>query len=409
MKKLCSVVAAGAMVAAGIVPSFAADVDWSGEVRVRYEQINNKTDRDKDTGDLDRNTSQRTTINAKVAVDDQTTAFISLRDARNWGEEGSTTSTSSEGTATRSDSEVGLSQGYLEIKNLAGPVGLKIGRQMLAYGNQRIIGHLEWSDGGRRFDAIKLMVNTEPVDVDLVTAKLSDNGNKTDDTLNILYATLKVIPMNKLDIYAIQAIAGGDQAGGAHDNTNFMTTGLRLDGKAAGADWTAEYAVQNGDAADDGNDISASAYAVTAGYTIPKAANLRIGVEVFSGSGDDDAADTDEEEWVQLYPTNHFHYGINDAGTNWENNTGTALKLSAAPVKGLKVGLERWQMEHTEDANGTTGVDTTETNIWAKYKVTEKTGLYVYYAMVDQEKDADTATTPDDQWTKLGIQLAAKF
>ncbi|MDH3974958.1 MAG: alginate export family protein [Deltaproteobacteria bacterium] len=396
------------------MPSFAADVDWSGEVRVRYEQKDNWSDLDKDKGDLDRTTGQRTTINAKVAIDDQTTGFISIRDARNWGSENATNKLGSTVSTADEDQATDLSEGYLDVKNLVGPVGLKIGRQKLAYGNQRLIGHLEWTDWGRRFDAIKLNLKTEPVDVDFVTAKLSDNANETEDQLNFIYATLKVIPQNKLDVYAIQSIGGGDYTNAVgwtvHNNQNFLTTGLRLAGKAAGADWTAEFAKQSGDDKAEGTDINASAFAVTGGYTLPVLGGLRIGGEVFSGSGDDNSADKDNEAWQNLYPTNHFHYGISDfANTNWQNNTGAAVKVSMKPAKGLSVKIERWQMETTEDTGTKGGVETVESNIQVKYKLTEKTGLYVYYAMVDVEDDNAAAGAAEDQATKLGIQIAAKF
>ena len=67
-------------------------------------------------------------------------------------------------------------------------------------------------------------------------------------------------------------------------------------------------------------------------------------------------------------------------------------------------------METTEDVNlGGATLETgevVETNLSVKYGLTEKTGLYAYYAVV--AVDCDTCNDMDDA-TKLGVQLSAKF
>lgn len=400
MKKILATVAAASIVAAG-APAFAADVDLSGEVRVRYENKNNFTDFNDDNGDLNNDTHQRTRLSASVKVDDQTSAKITLNDARTWGDKGT----------TNDDAEIVLNEGYLKIDNAIGPVSIKVGRQALAYGNQRLIGSLEWADQSRRFDALKMTYASEVVDVDVVLSKTAlgaeaddaiaatDETTASDDQLNIVYATIKnVIPVNTLDVYLIQKI------GGSGDYTNFNTLGVRLAGKAAGADWTVEVANQAGDAAMEGVDKKASAMAVTGGYTLANVlGGLRIGGEVFAGSGQDATA-TDDETFDQLYPTNHYHFGINDIFNNWGNMTGSALKLSAKPADGLTVKVEYWALEETESVGSSDEV--TEINLQVKYGLTEKTKLYVYYALVDLDAASGADT---DEATKLGIQLSAKF
>ena len=115
MKKVLATVAAASIVAAG-APAFAADVDLSGQVRVRYEQKNNFTDLDNDTGDVSDNTSQRTRLSASVKIDDQTSAKITLNDARYYGESGT----------TNDAADIVLNEGYLKIDNAIGPVSIKV-------------------------------------------------------------------------------------------------------------------------------------------------------------------------------------------------------------------------------------------------------------------------------------------
>ena len=49
-----------------------------------------------------------------------------------------------------------LRLGYLELGDTEKrPVGLRVGRQELAFGEQRLIGHLNWTNTSRSFDAVR--------------------------------------------------------------------------------------------------------------------------------------------------------------------------------------------------------------------------------------------------------------
>ena len=50
-----------------------------------------------------------------------------------------------------------IRQGYIEIGNAKEfPLTLKVGRQILSYGDERLIGAFDWNNIGRTFDAAKL-------------------------------------------------------------------------------------------------------------------------------------------------------------------------------------------------------------------------------------------------------------
>ena len=54
------------------------------------------------------------------------------------------------------DDAFDLRQGYIEIGNPKEfPLTLKAGRQILSYGDERVIGAFDWNNIGRTFDAVK--------------------------------------------------------------------------------------------------------------------------------------------------------------------------------------------------------------------------------------------------------------
>ena len=181
MKKISALAVAGVFVASLAGTAFAemADVKIGGEIRVRHVEQNNY-DLDSDAGDASNTTSQRTRVNVDAKVNETTKAFISLQDTRIWGSEvdgvdAGTTNTDE--TANENDHAVDISQAYVQLDKLAGqPLSLKLGRQALAYGDQRLIGAFEWSDNARRFDALKLMYNTDAVNIDFFMANLKEAG-----------------------------------------------------------------------------------------------------------------------------------------------------------------------------------------------------------------------------------------
>ena len=57
------------------------------------------------------------------------------------------------------DDYFNLRQAYVEISDYdKSPLGLKIGRQVLSYGDERLVGEFDWNNFSRTFDAVKLTI-----------------------------------------------------------------------------------------------------------------------------------------------------------------------------------------------------------------------------------------------------------
>jgi Alginate export len=304
------------------------------------------------------------------------------------------------------DDTFDLRQGWAEFGNPKSfPLTLKVGRQVLSYGDERLIGAFDWNNIGRTFDAVKLRWEEKTWWLDAFASSVvvpergsydqSDlfNGNEThrEQLFSGLYFSTTAWGPQTTDLYALylhenpnakfQPTASGD--------TNFATLGLRIkskpgafahtqtapdgkavtDGKSAppppsapkavGFDYEFEGAFQTGEVL--GRDLTAFAVHGGLGYTFDVAWKPRLGVEYNYGSGDDDPLAGDIETFQNLFPTNHKFYGQMDV-FSWQNMHDAAVIVKAQPVKSvtLKAEYHAFWLASTDDvwyrANGTTAV-----------------------------------------------------
>ena len=369
--------------------SYAASVDLSGQVRVRAEYREN-FDFDSSPNAVDENAwvEQRTRLTANATVSDDVSAKITLQDTRNWGQEGSTANTAAGPEATD------LHEGYLQVGNLLGSdLALKMGRQKIAKGDQRILGGLEWSSNARAFDGIALVHSSDQATVTAAWVKVFESqwfgpgGSDQDTDLWVAYAEIKAIPNNQIDVYAILARDG--DVGGAQLADSLYTIGARLAGNVenVGVDYTVEIPFQFGDTGTQegsptATDGSFGGYAifVKGGYTVPGENKIRLGAEYNIGSGDDNGADSDEETFIDMkLGTNHMHYGYMDInGNTVSNRTHWNVNAKANVTPELNLYAAYWGHKITE--SGTSDDDLgSEINLQAKYNLAAGTTLVVGY------------------------------
>src|SRR5262249_12014062 len=86
---------------------------------------------------------------------------------------GSYTSNDDRDPNPESDGPIDLHQAYVTVGNHKQfPVSLKVGRQELSYGDERLIGAFDWNNIGRVFDAAKVRWQNEWFAADFFTGRV---------------------------------------------------------------------------------------------------------------------------------------------------------------------------------------------------------------------------------------------
>lgn len=260
-----------------------------------------------------------------------------------------------------------LRQGYVEIGDPA-KMSFKLGRQILTYGDERVVGPLDWVNQGRTFDAVKLHVEQPSWWVDLFASSVVrfddgefnksdwlDSDDTRDQVFSGVYFSSKAFPIQVTDAYLFHLSEDGV------GDTDFFTLGTRMKSdptKLNGWDYEMEMAIQFGDVR--GRDLSSFAGHWGIGYKwkdVPWAP--RLGVEYNFATGDGNVTDGEIESFQNLFPTNHKFYGYMDV-FSWQNMHNPAISLSATPSKTTRLQLDyhMFWLADTSDgwyrANGTT-------------------------------------------------------
>ncbi|MCR9142754.1 MAG: alginate export family protein [bacterium] len=110
------------------------------------------------------------------------TARVTAQDSRVWGgTPGSDTGLNTANNAT--NESLDLREAWLHADRLIGPVDVRLGRQILKFGDGRLVGTNEWGNVGRSFDTARFRFKSSIYEVDAWASVLaeedSDNGGNT--------------------------------------------------------------------------------------------------------------------------------------------------------------------------------------------------------------------------------------
>lgn len=250
-----------------------------------------------------------------------------------------------------------LNQLFMDAKVLGeeGPLTLRVGRQELAYGRERILSRLDWANQSRRFDGVKLLYKSPVLDIDAFWTKpvffanepysnpwhthIDENMNRKIDHFREeqnfygLYSTYKGIVDHVVDLYFLGLNDRGIfvNANNRPGDLDVYTIGARFAGKSGDIDYDVEGAGQWGKW--DGDDVKAWMVGSEAGYTfksVPMTPRLGVGFDY--ATGDDSPRDNTHGTFNQLYPLGHAHLGYIDLVAR-QNVIAPSLSLSFKPHK----------------------------------------------------------------------------
>ncbi|MCA8954377.1 MAG: alginate export family protein [Planctomycetes bacterium] len=259
--------------------------------------------------------SQRARLKLDFEVNDRIRTVFELQDVRYWGEE----------TATTDDSADGLDfhQAYVEVEETPGIGGtLTVGRQRLSYGDQRLIGALDWLQQGRAFDGVRNRWQCGEGWTDVFATQIRENFANATTTMGHvdryfggIYGHYGFAESTTAEPYLLFSHDDGIGAGQseARGTLGFLVQHDVTDGFSLGG----EYATQFGErGAADIPIFECFAVNLHARATTGDAGPW-CGIELDYASGDDPNSGADER-FDNLFPTAHKFWGYMDLAT-WSN------------------------------------------------------------------------------------------
>lgn len=311
------------------VPGWGAVLDAEkasigGELRERYE-FRDDADFDAAANDTLSFVGSRIRLHLSYQISPDLEVFLQMQDSRLFGSEASTAS---------HEDNLDLHQGYLLIRNLGGPLAVRLGRQELVFGDSRLIGNFGWSNVGRSFDALRFIYEARRAQVDLWAAITRHYGANIapDPMLSVsnrdkqqsagLYLSIYGTHFT-FEPYLLYLSDTGDPSGTpftdpAAAGQKRGTGGIRIDGRGIDdlfrltLEGAYQFGTLDGRGGAPAQDIAAYALVVRLGYTAPFPYRPALAAEYARASGDDNAADGRFETFENLFPTNHIHYGVMD-------------------------------------------------------------------------------------------------
>ncbi len=306
MKSLINILTLCAVVASSQVG--AVTVDWDASLRLRGEAREdlNFSDAQQDYILL------RSRIGAEFTFTPKWSLSTELQDARVFDVDANTTPNINVRAVDQPFAD------DLDIHRLAltyshNNVTVKLGRQKLNLGDQRLVASLEWVNTARVHDGIRLNYQTDNGEINVFATELvsinpnalndgADTGNRYfDSQFNGVFIEQKnIVELDLLQAWWLQ-----------RRNSNFdddvHTFGFRLQETIANWSLEAQASLQTGDFAD----VDHQAGMAQASLTRP----IGSGVASLSAawaSGDDAPDDARHQTFDNLYPLNHAYYGYAD-------------------------------------------------------------------------------------------------
>ena len=319
-----------------------------GEFRERMEGVENLTFNDSrdDTYWL-----SRFRFNAAVTPSKKLGFLVQVQDARVGKKELAPTNTA----PFRAPFD--LRMAYADVGSATGPMTIRAGRQELAYGDQRLVGHVSWLNSARTFDGGKLTLRSKGLSLDTfyssVVRIMQDEFDKSGagNRFAGAYLTSALIPKGSFEpyyFYRRDVNVVGEV--GVVGKLNSSTFGFRTVGKLpASLDYNVEMALQRGDL--DTNDVTAWAGHWQLRESLTGSWTPKITGEYNYASGDKDPTDGKRQTFDQLYPTPHDKYGLADQ-VGWKNLHHVRTGFEITPLKGMPIttNYHSWWLAEKRDA-----------------------------------------------------------
>ncbi len=254
----------------------------------------------------------RTRFHADLWYQDKVRLFAEFLDARQWGQELAPLGIDRNHTDMLSifaDIKLAEAQG--------GKAYVRVGRQELTLGSQRLVSSLDWVNTRRTFQGVKVFWNTPKFDLStfwvrpmMTEVNKFDNWDKKRDFYG-LWGTYKPKKGDAVDLYYMGLNNHNNKAVGTFGikgDSFIHTIGSRYIGTYERFLFELEGMYQFGDHAN--QNISASAVAVGGGYRVPLPFNPQFWLRYDFASGDDNLNSSGTRNtFNHLFPFGNYYMG----------------------------------------------------------------------------------------------------
>lgn len=289
---------------------------FSGEERIRMEGYDNGGFKPNNT---DFYLLQRLRLNMKIQPVWWLKIFAQSQDAREFFKGGV--------PAAPYQDTWDLRLAYAEIGDMErGFFSLRVGRQEINLGDERLVGSSPWTNGARSFDAARLRLHHKKLRADIFAASvvvLRDGGLGEITPGNNLYGLYggmdNVVPNSTIEPYLLWRSQSDVKAQlGGIGTYDMKVPGLRWVGRLPGNfDYNTEIAFERGSVLKDSIDAWAGHWLM--GYKAPALPfSPRFLAEYNYATGSASSKLGQRNTFDQLYPTAHDKYGLADQ-VGWKN------------------------------------------------------------------------------------------
>jgi hypothetical protein len=334
--------------------------DISGSLRLRYEYVENYNRKEYGLKKNDGFLLQRFRLEFDVHWEDRLRLFLQFQDARVFDYK----LKDRDFISNPNKDEHELHQAFVEAQPASVvPVYLKLGRQVIEYGDSRIFGPGDWGNTGRvLWDAAKISYHDENCAIDTFYGRrIIHDPHQFNDHYDRqaygLYGTIFMPQKNVFDVfYVLELDNEKDTQGesGSYGDLRVHTAGFRMAGTYQRFDYDTTYARQFGGWGPD--TMRAWALHTGGGYTFSTLWSPRIGIDYAYGSGDDDPTDGKHKTFNPAFGSMDKYYGWMNL-FSWRNIINWQFSASVRPHRKLNLVLDyhMFRLAQNKDAWYSTG------------------------------------------------------
>jgi hypothetical protein len=339
-------------------------LDLGANLRLRHEYQAGFDVRKYAPGTHDHFLLTRIMVDFNLRLDSDRRVFVQLRDAHPLG-----TRLDREDFSKSNPMEdlCDIRQAYFEWKKVGGShVDLKLGRQQISYGDQRIFGPGLWGNTGRwAWDAALAHVDTSRAWIDTWVGRPIENRpevwpNREFDapTALVVYSGIKNLPF-RLDVFYAGKYDGKVRTNGESgtDTLRSHSIGFQLQKQAREwVDFTASLVGQTGNYGKD--TIRAFGANMAAGLTLPLRWRPRIAGQFTWGSGDHNPSDGTHGTFDGVFGGADINFYGDMNLFFWANLRDYEWDFHLQPARAAKIAFEHhyFTLDSARDAWYTTGL-----------------------------------------------------